>query len=70
MPHPLKVAIAIDGRPVYQVAGAAGINPSAVSKIMAGKLDPTEPVKQRLAEVLGRPVEELFPKDDLVGGGR
>ena len=58
--HPLKVAIAVDGRKTYQVAAAAEINPSEVSRIISGK-QPSDPVKERLAAALGRTVDELFP---------
>jgi transcriptional regulator with XRE-family HTH domain len=60
--HPLKVAIAADGRPAYQIAGAAGVNPGVVSKIISGKVEPTEAVKRRLADELGGDVHQLFPE--------
>ena len=72
-PHPLKVAIAADGRPAYQIAAAAKINPNTVSAIAAGRTVPSEAVKQRLAAELGRSVEELFPTEaveELVTGVR
>jgi transcriptional regulator with XRE-family HTH domain len=64
--HPLKVAIAADGRHGYEIAVAARINPSALSGIISGRIVPTVAVKARLAEVLGVPVAELFGDVDQV----
>lgn len=61
--HPLKVAIAADGRPAYQICAAAGINPNSVSRYIHGRSTPTLAVKLRLAAVLGRTVTDLFPAD-------
>lgn len=59
--HPLKVAIASDGRHNYEIAAAASINPSLLASIISGRSRATEPVMARLAGVLGREVAELFP---------
>lgn len=71
--HPLKVAIALDGRPAYQIAAAAKINPSALSKIANGKLQPTDAVKARISSELGREPSALFSAEavaELVAASR
>lgn len=36
---------------------------------VSGVQEPTDMVKERIAEELGRPVEELFPKNNRKGDG-
>ena len=56
----LAAAIAVDGRPKYQIAAAAGYPPNMVGGILSGRLDPTPEIRRRFADALGRPVDELF----------
>jgi hypothetical protein len=56
----LAAAIAIDGRPKYLIAAAAGFAPNSVSGIQSGRIDPTPELRRHLAEVLGGSVDDLF----------
>lgn len=56
----LKVAAIRDGRRQYEIARAAGIEETRLSKVMHGRVQLTEEEKNRLAAVLGRRVDELF----------
>jgi len=57
----LKHALIDAGRPAYVLAMEAGINPTKLSKIIMGIACPSEVEKKRLAEVLQKTEEELFP---------
>jgi len=48
----------------YQVAEAAGISGSYLQAIVSGSRRAPVQVKKRIADALGRRVEELFPTDD------
>lgn len=43
-----------------EVAARAEVHPGTVSQIMRGRLEPSERLRRRLAEVLDSTVEELF----------
>lgn len=47
--------------PAYLVAQRAGIHESALSKIIRGIRGITDNQKMAIAEILGKPVSELFP---------
>ena len=55
--------------PEYQTAKEADINYSRLSKFIYGLVCPSEDEKQRLSEVLRRPVNELFPMDSEDSNG-
>jgi transcriptional regulator with XRE-family HTH domain len=57
----LAAAIARDGRYVYQVGGAASVNPTYLGKVIRGTVRPSAAVKERLAAALNTPVSDLFP---------
>ena len=57
----LAAALARDPRPVYEVAGAAHVNPSSLSGYVTGRLVPPPDVRTRIARALGCSEEELFP---------
>lgn len=56
----LVVALAVDGRPLYQIAGQAKISPQVICDYKAGRARPSPEAAKRLARVLGTTVEELF----------
>jgi len=59
----LKVAILDSGKRNWQVAKETpNISDSKLSKIVNGYILPTEEEMNRLAQVLGREPEELFPE--------
>ena len=58
----LKIAILDYQEPAWRVAKQAGIPDSKLSKIVNGYTLPTEEEMKRLAQVLGKSREELFPE--------
>jgi|1186.fasta_scaffold1200702_2 hypothetical protein len=56
----LLVAASRDPRPRYVIAAAANINPTVFSGIITGRLQASAAVQRRIADALGRTVEELF----------
>ena len=58
----LKIAILDYQEPAWRVAKQAGISDSKLSKIVNGYILPTEDEMNRLAQVLGKGREELFPE--------
>ena len=60
----LKQALVGRGVPDYRSAYDANLNPTKLSKIIIGLVIPTQDEKKRLAEVLKRPVDELFPESN------
>lgn len=67
MRQALKHAFVASGKSQRQAAVEAPINEWRVSRIVRGWTNPTEAEKLALAEVLGRPVAELFPEDVQAG---
>lgn len=59
----LAVAIARDGRHKYQIAGVAGIAPSTLADLVAGRVRLTPRYAGRLAVALGIDVTELLPDE-------
>jgi len=57
----LKIAILRSGRKAYEVAGALGWSATKISQIVTGIYIPDEAEKIRIANVLGVPVQEIFP---------
>ena len=57
----LKMAMFQTGRKQYWIAHNARIEPTRLSKIITGRTDPTRDEMIRIAKLLGRPVEKLFP---------
>jgi len=58
----LKISILDYREPAWRVAKQIGIPDSKLSKIVNGYILPTEEEMNRLAQVLGREPEELFPE--------
>lgn len=59
----LKIEIIQKGVPQVRVAKKLGIHPSRLSGIVNGWARPTEEQMQKIAEYLGRTVEEVFSDD-------
>lgn len=60
----LKAAIFADGRTAGEIAAAAGLSAITVSAVTTGRTRPTDNLRRRLAEALGRPELDLFDDDD------
>jgi len=58
----LKIAILDYRDPAWQLAKQIGTSDSKLSKIVNGYILPTEEEMNRLAQVLGKSREELFPE--------
>ena len=61
---PLKLAIVLSGRSQIQIAKAANLHESKLSRIIRGHDEATEADKKAIARVLRRKVTDLFPTDD------
>lgn len=59
----LKIAILDYRDPAWQLAKQIGTSDSKLSKIVNGYILPTEEEMNRLAQVLGKSREELFPEN-------
>ena len=57
----LKIALIERRTPQYRTAMEADIRPDKVSKFISGLANPSTEEKQRLSQVLGKPVADLFP---------
>lgn len=62
---PLKIALLESGRDQHEVAKLARIDTGRLSKIVRGKVTPNEGEKLRLAGVLQRSVDLLFPTEQV-----
>jgi len=61
----LKHALIDRQVPDYKTAQAVGINYTRLSKFIYGLANPREDEKRRLSEILGKPIDELFPPTKL-----
>lgn len=59
-PHPAKAVITAQGRHIYEVAAAAGLNPNTLGQVLNRRCDVPAWLPDRLADVLGVPAGELF----------
>lgn len=59
---PLKIALLESGKPQGEIATLARIHETRLSAIVRGRVTPTESERLRLAGVLSRPVDQLFPE--------
>ena len=60
--HPFRLALLQSGQHQYQVAQAAGLSETTLSRIASGRREASPDERQRLARVLGRGERELFPR--------
>ncbi len=61
-----KLLVALKKRQLhqYQLAGMARISETALSRILWGRVQPSEEVKRRIAKALKMEIEELFDDTD------
>jgi transcriptional regulator with XRE-family HTH domain len=59
---PLLVALKASGLRGYLVAAACGITPSHFSNILQGRTRPSSALRERIASVLDRAPDDLFPE--------
>lgn len=62
----LKMAIFASGREQQRVAKLARVSPQKLSHVIRGRREFDDAEKARLARVLGKSEEELFPESDAV----
>lgn len=60
-PTALRLAIAASGLSQHDVAIAAGVNPTMLSRLVNGA-PAGEKTREKVATALGRPVDELWSK--------
>lgn len=63
-PTPLKRAFFESGRRQKDVAAAIGVDEATLSRIVNG-LHTSEGMRAKIADALGRTVEELFPDNQV-----
>jgi transcriptional regulator with XRE-family HTH domain len=68
-PHPAKGVIAAQGRHLYEVAAAVGINPSQFGGILNRRCPVPDALPRRLADLLGVPESVLFDERDAEVAG-
>lgn len=56
----LRFWLCVDSRPQYEIARAAGVSESRLSRLARGVLAPTDDERVRVAQILGRTEHELF----------
>ena len=66
MSTPLKHALIDYPDPAWKVARKMGIHDVRLSKIVRGQIAPSDFEKEQLAEILGRNLGDLFPKNPQV----
>ncbi len=62
---PLKLAIVASGKTQREVAAAAGTDEYRLSRIVNGREVPPPDLRSALADVVGVPVSQLWPAQDL-----
>ena len=58
----LKLAIFTSGKRQMEIARRADIHPTILSRIVNGRLPPTDEQRAALARVLRKRIDELFPE--------
>lgn len=59
----LKIALLESGKSQEEIAALAKIHPTRLSQIVRGRATATESERLRIAGVLQRPLDELFPTE-------
>lgn len=67
----LKLAVLNSGRPQFEIAIAAGLSETKLSRIVRGRAKPTESEAVRIAGALDMSAEQLFgnPRGRRLTGG-
>lgn len=63
MKSKLSIALFLAGTPQYEVASASGMSETRLSRIALGRVQASADERQRIAEVLGKRVDELFESE-------
>jgi hypothetical protein len=58
----LKKALIDREIPIYKTALEAGIHPNRLSRFISGLSEARDDEKEKLSELAGKPIIELFPK--------
>jgi transcriptional regulator with XRE-family HTH domain len=66
MRFPIKIAIMLRGLLQFQVAAAAGMTETRLSRIVQGRAIPTADERKRLGKALGKTERELFNDDSIL----
>lgn len=66
-PSALKRAIFDSGRKQREIAAAAGLREDHFSRIVNGRVNPTDTERAAIASALGRPVADVFPVAECHG---
>ena len=61
--HPLKIALLVENLSQRELARRADYTEETLSRVLHGRHKPSPEMRARIAEVLGRPVRELFPSE-------
>ena len=69
MSKKLKIAMIENGVRNFDLAKHLDVDPSVVSKIVNGWIDPDEKLKERIAEYLKVPVESIWGEFAVRGDG-
>ena len=64
MKNKIKVARAEQGMTQQQLADAAGVSRQTINAIESGKLVPSTVLALKMAQIFGKPVEEIFQLED------
>lgn len=61
----LKTALTLERLSQRSFARRVGIREETLSRVIHGRYRPSSDMKNRIAQVLGRPVKELFPEVEI-----
>lgn len=64
MKNKIKVARAEQGMTQQQLADAAGVSRQTINAIESGKFVPSTVLALKMAQIFGKPVEEIFQLED------
>ncbi len=64
-PTPLKRILQDEGRRQAWLAERAGLDQATLSRIVTGRLVPTDREREAIAKALGRDVDELWPEAEV-----
>lgn len=56
----LAIACAATAEHNYQIAARAGLSPNILAGVISGRFEASPAQRERLSQILGVPVEELF----------
>lgn len=65
-PQPLRAVLTKNRYTVRQAAAAINVDPLHLTNVIRGGARPCQAVRDRLPELLGVPLEELFTEDALL----